>query len=42
MSDRIVDDEWIKIWMLEYVCLVLSSIDINSEANYQTGAMMKW
>ena len=31
-----------KIWMLEYICLVFSSINMNSEASYQTWAMMKW
>ena len=42
MPDRIVDDESIKSWMLEYVCLVLSSIDMNIEASDQTWAMVKW
>ena len=42
MTDKIVDDECIKIWMLEYVCLVFSLIDMDSEALYQTWATMKW
>ena len=42
MTDRIVDDEWIKNWILEYVSLLLSSMYKNSEASYQTQAMMNW
>ena len=41
MPDRINDDEWIKIWMLEYVCVVFSLIDMDSESSYQTWAMIK-
>ena len=42
MPDRIVYDEWIKTSMLEYVFLVFSLIDMNSEASYQTQPMVKW
>ena len=42
MTDIIIDDEWIKTWMLEYVCLVSSSIDMNIEASYQPWKMAKW
>ena len=42
MPDSIVDDEWIKNWMLVYFCLVFSSIGMNIEAIYQTWAMVKW
>ena len=42
MPDIIVDDEWVKTWMLEYVCLFFSSIDKNSEASYQMWEIVKW
>ena len=42
ITGRMVDDEWLKIWIREYVCLILSLIDMNIEASYQTWAMMKW
>ena len=41
MNDRIVDDEWINIWMLECFCFGFSLIDMDSESSYQTWAMIK-
>ena len=41
MPDRITCDEWIKNWILEDNFLYLSSIDINSEASYQTWSIEK-
>ena len=42
ITGRMVDDEWVKPWMQEYICLVIYLIDMNSEANDQMWAMMKW
>ena len=42
MPDKIIDYEWIKNWIIEYVCLLFSSIDMNCEASYQTSAMVEW
>ena len=40
MPDRTVDDEWIKTSILEYIYLVFSLINMNSEASYQTWSML--